>query len=98
MLPPEIAKLLHDMKAATERITRFVSGKTLDDYVNDDFLRSAVERQFSIIGEAMVRLTKKHHDIAAQITDHRKIASFRHVLVHGYDSVDDFTSWGIIQQ
>ena len=59
-------------------------------------LRSAIDRQFEIIGEAMTRLIKHDPAIAARITDRRKIAGFRNALIHGYDSIDDATSWGII--
>jgi uncharacterized protein with HEPN domain len=97
-MPPEIAKLLQDMKSAAERISRFVAGKTFADYVADELLRSGAERQFEIIGEAMNRLIKQAPTVAEKITDRRKIAGFRNALVHGYDSIDDEISWGIITQ
>jgi len=96
-MPPETAKLLHDMKSAAERIGRFTSGKDFDDYLSDELLRSGVERQFEIIGEAMTRLMKLDESVAQQISDYRKISGFRNALVHGYDSIDDETSWGIIK-
>jgi uncharacterized protein with HEPN domain len=95
-MPPEIAKLFYDMQQAAARIERFVGAKTYDDYLKDEMLRSALERQFEIIGEAMTRLIKRDATVAAQITDYRKIASFRNALIHGYDSIDDETSWGIV--
>jgi uncharacterized protein with HEPN domain len=97
-MQPDIAKLLLDMKQAGERIKRFTAGKTYDDYVSDELLRSGVERQFEIIGEAMSRLVKQNRSIAERITDHRKIAGFRNALIHGYDAIDDLISWGVITQ
>lgn len=52
-------KLLFDMKQAADRLGRFADGRTFDDYVADDYFRSAVERQFEIIGEAMTRLPSR---------------------------------------
>ncbi len=49
-------KLLWDAQQAAERIARFTAGKHIDDYKSDEFLRSAVERQFEIIGEALNQL------------------------------------------
>ena len=97
-MPPESAKLLYDMERAAERIGRFVTGKTFDDYCHDELLRSAVERQFEIIGEAMARLLKLDASLAAKISEHRKIAAFRNALIHGYDSVDDTITWGVISK
>ncbi len=77
------------MQHAIERIERFVTGKSLEDYVNDELLRSAIERQFEIIGEAMMRVLKVNRPLAERITDFRKIAGFRNALVHGYDTIDD---------
>lgn len=97
-MPPETAKLLLDMKRAAERIGRFVMGKNYGDYQADELLRSGVERQFEIIGEAMTRLVKLDRAMAERITNFRKIAGFRNALVHGYDSIDDATSWGVISK
>jgi uncharacterized protein with HEPN domain len=44
----------------------------------------------------MTRLIKRDRSVAQRISDHRKIAGFRNALIHGYDSIDDETSWGII--
>jgi len=96
-MPPETAKLLYDMKQAAARIRRFATGRSLADYTNDDFLRSADERQFDIIGEAMTRLMKRDQALAETFTDFRKIAGFRNQLIHGYDSIDDETTWSIIK-
>jgi uncharacterized protein with HEPN domain len=95
-MPPEIAKLLWDMDDAAAKIERYSSGRTLADYTADDYFRSAVERQFATLGEAMTRLNKAAPQIACRITDHRKIRSFRNVIVHGYDVIDDVTTWSVI--
>ena len=42
--------LLHDMKQSADRITRYANGRTFDDFVADDYFRSAVECQFEIVG------------------------------------------------
>lgn len=43
-----------------------------------------------------MRLNKCGPEVAARITDFRKIAGFRNALVHGYDSIDDTISWGVV--
>jgi uncharacterized protein with HEPN domain len=96
-MPPEIAKLLWDMDDAAGKIQRYASGRTFADYAKDDYFRSAVERQFATVGEAMTRLHKADLAIAQRITDYRKIMSFRNVIVHGYDAIDDATTWGVIE-
>ncbi|MBN1355095.1 hypothetical protein JXA40_02380 [bacterium] len=50
---PEIKKLLYDIHRAAENIVAFTEGGTLDDYLDNALLRSGVEHQFEIIGEAL---------------------------------------------
>jgi uncharacterized protein with HEPN domain len=44
---------LWDVHQAGQRIETFVHGRDLKDYLADPMLRSAVDRQFEIIGEAL---------------------------------------------
>ena len=44
---------LYDIQEAGIRLERFIAEKRFEDYITDDLLRSAVERQFEIIGEAL---------------------------------------------
>lgn len=66
---PESRKYLWDAVQAADRIGRFVAGKTFGDYKSDDLLRSGVERQFEIIGEALTRLDKLDSETAAAISE-----------------------------
>ncbi len=96
MLPPEICKYLFDVRQACRRLVEFTRGKSIEDYRGDALLRSGVERQFEIAGEALARLRKVAPDVVARITDHARIIAFRNVLIHGYAEVDDDVVWGIL--
>jgi len=75
----------------------FAPGKSFENYLADEMLRSAVERQFGIIGEALAQLAKNDPQVAAAIPDHAKIIGFRNILIHGYATVDDRIVWGVIE-
>ncbi len=60
-------------------------------------LRSAVERQFEIVGEALVGLLRVAPDLEARVSDTRRIIAFRNRLIHGYASVSDEVVWGVIE-
>ena len=47
---------LWDMLDAAQAILQFTRGRTFDDLVSDRMLRSAVERNLEIIGEAARRV------------------------------------------
>jgi uncharacterized protein with HEPN domain len=96
-MPLDAKAYLADMTAATDRIAAFTKGKTYNDYLADDLLRSGVERQFEIVGEALRKLSELNADMAAKIPEFRRIIAFRNVLVHGYASVDHWLVWGIVE-
>ncbi len=93
----ETKKYLEDIAQAAEQIAQFTGGKTLADYMEDPMLRAAVERKFEIIGEALVRLSKRDAAIAARISEHQRIIAFRNVLIHGYNNVDNLLVWGVVE-
>lgn len=70
---------------------------TFEAYRIDRKTQAAVERKFEIIGEALNRLSRIDADLLATITNYRSIISFRNILAHGYDSIEDRVVWGIIE-
>lgn len=93
----EAKKRLYDVLRAAAVLAEFTDGKSIEDYERDIMLRSAVERQFTIIGEAMAQLARFDADVAARISDYPRIIGFRNVLIHGYADVDDALVWGMLE-
>ncbi len=93
----EEKKYLYDIRRAAEFIADFTAGKSLTDYENDAMLRSAVERQFEVIGESLAKLARVNQLLAQEISDHRRIIGFRNVLIHGYAEVDNRMVWDIVR-
>ena len=85
-------------RRAAGRIARVTTGKTFDDYLSDDILRWAVERQFAIIGEAFAVLRHIESALADSIPDLPRIIAFRNVLIHGYAGLDDRLVWGAVER
>ena len=57
-------------------------------------MQLAIEREFEIIGEALVRLERiDPSGLEVKIPEHRKIVGFRNLLAHGYDVIDDEALW-----
>jgi uncharacterized protein with HEPN domain len=95
---PEVRKYLFDAAEACDTIVQFVAGKTFEDYKRDQMMRSAVERQFEIVGEARANLLRIAPDLESRISDARRIVAFRNRLIHGYASVLDQLVWGIAEK
>jgi uncharacterized protein with HEPN domain len=92
----DASAFLHDVLMAIERIQRFTSGKTFEGYLADDLLRSAVERQLTIIGEAIAKLDKVDSALATRLLDSPQIIAFRNRLIHDYGQVDHAIVWGVV--
>lgn len=94
---PEAVKYLEDIAHACRLLEDFLRGRTFAEYDSDALLRSAVERQFIIVGEALVQAAKVEVSISSSITAFRQIVGFRNILVHGYAVVQNATVWGIFE-
>lgn len=96
-MPLEEKKFLYDIQQAADLLAAFTEGKRLADYQEDAMLRSAVERQFEIIGEALAQLARLDESLAAGVSEYRRIIAFRNILIHGYAQVDDRLVWDIVE-
>ena len=88
-MTPEASKRLLDAAGACAASAEFTSGKDFAACERDRLLRSAVERQFEIIGEALGKAAEADPSIASTIPGLPRIVALRNRLIHGYDSVDD---------
>lgn len=90
-------KYLFDVKQASDLIVAFSAGRSFDDYQRDAMLRSAIERQFEIIGEAVSQLARLDPAVTERLTEYRRIIAFRNILIHSYATIDDRIVWGMIE-
>jgi uncharacterized protein with HEPN domain len=97
MTPRELKAYLHDISEACAHLVRFTEGKSIEQYMADPLLRSGVERQFEIVGEALSQAVKYFPEVADKITEADKIIAFRNRLIHGYATVSDEVVWGVLQ-
>ncbi len=67
---------LWDVQQAAGAIAQFTAGLDAAGYRANLLIRSAVERQFEIIGEALNRLSKEAPDLADRVPNLGKMSAF----------------------
>ena len=72
-------------------IESFLAGRSREDFVGNDLVRSAILHKLTVIGEAAARVSA---ELKAQHPEvpWSDIVGFRNIAVHAYFSVD----WGIV--
>ncbi len=83
---------LWDAIQAARAIVRYTGRVSLDVYRSDELLRSAVERQFTVLGESMRRMSDGFRARDPHVP-WRQIIDLRNVLVHRYETVDNEKIW-----
>ena len=96
-MDPKSPKLLNDIIDACAFVGDATANITLSDYAENRLLRYAIERNFEIIGEALLRLERTDPATAARIPEYRAVIGLRNRLVHGYDSINSARVWEIVQ-
>jgi uncharacterized protein with HEPN domain len=84
------------MLTAAGAVVEFTRGRTLTEYEADLLLRSAVERQIEIIGEAARRVSTEFRDAHPEIP-WRPIQAQRHVLAHDYGEIKHDRVWRVAE-
>lgn len=88
----EYMDYIEDIAEASEKIERFTSGMTYDEFIEDERTVDAVLRNFEVIGEAAKstpECIKKRNDELPW----REMAGMRDKLIHGYATVDLEIIW-----
>jgi hypothetical protein len=68
---------LWDAVQALSHVEQFTRDRTFEDYEADVLLRSGVERQLEIAGQALNQLSRLDADLAARIPELASIVGFR---------------------
>ncbi|WP_094556943.1 HepT-like ribonuclease domain-containing protein [Synechococcus sp. 1G10] len=84
----DISAYLCDIIDACNSISSILVDISIETYVATREKRSAVEREFILIGEAASMLAKFWPDRFKRLSDGRKAIGFRNILTHNYASVD----------
>lgn len=93
----ESKKYLYDIARAAASALEFTAGKSFAAYTDDALLRSAVERQLEIVGEALAQLARTDPTTASQIGEYQRIIAFRNILIHGYAEIDHRIVWNVLE-
>ena len=96
-MPRDARAYLADAIEACDAIVAAVEELDFQTYQGTRLVRSSVEREFILIGEALLVLSRVSEDIFASITQSRRIVDFRNQLTHQYPTVDDAIVWAIIE-
>ena len=94
--PKDDRVYLWDMLTAARAVVDSARGRTLAEYEADLLLRSAVERQIEIIGEAARRISKDFVHAHPEIP-WRPIQAQRYVLAHDYGEIKHDRIWRIAE-
>jgi uncharacterized protein with HEPN domain len=96
-MPRDERAYLTDILESCDAIAGAVRDLDLTAYQRTRLIRSSVEREFIIIGEAVAALARIAPGTFAAITRARRIIEFRNRLTHAYRAVDDALVWAIIE-
>jgi uncharacterized protein with HEPN domain len=91
------AAYLWDMLDAAQAVQEFAAGKSLREFLDDRMLRSAVERQLEVIGEAAGKVSKSFREDHPELPWRRIIAQ-RNVLIHEYGEIDPKLVWKVVTE
>lgn len=94
-MPRSVAAYLSDIIDACDSIESILAGVDSNTYLRNREKRSAVEREFIIIGEAVAAVRREAPEQFEGISHGRLIVDFRNVLTHDYAAVDDETVYDL---
>lgn len=89
---------LFDVVEACDVIVEYTRSASLEDYERDKGLRSIVERQLFIVGEAVVQIKRLEPLSVHTLGEVEQIIKVRNILAHIYFGVKNDLIWDIVQK
>lgn len=96
MTPLESKVRLEHIRQAAEKILEITANTTYDEYATHRLLPGAVEREFTIIGEALSKAIDADGSLRERITNPGRVIAFRNQLAHNYPAIDHRIVWTAI--
>jgi uncharacterized protein with HEPN domain len=96
-MPRDERAYLSDIVEACDAIHSATRGLDLQSYQESRLIRSSVEREFILIGEAVAALSRIAPPVFGAISRARRVVDFRNLLTHAYGSVDDAVVWAVVE-
>ncbi len=85
-----------DALEAAKRIVTYVEGMSIEDYRASNLKRAAVERELTVIGEALNRLSQSARDANPDIAI-PAIVGLRNRIIHEYEWIEDDRIFSIVK-
>jgi uncharacterized protein with HEPN domain len=87
---------LQDVQNSVTKIFKYTTNIDYQEFVSNDMIKDAVERNFEIIGEAVKNLSEDFRNKYPNIP-FKQIAGMRDKLIHDYFGVDYEIVWKTIK-
>ncbi len=88
---------LTDMLESIEKVQRYTSGLSFDEFEANDMALDAVVRNLEIVGEAARQIPASVRERYNQI-EWSRVVGFRNIVIHAYFAVDVEIVWTIATQ
>jgi uncharacterized protein with HEPN domain len=87
-----ITFLLEDIIECIDNIFTYTTAMTYDEYLNNNMVQDAVERNYEIIGEAASKFDQLFREKYPNV-DWRLLKDFRNVIIHRYFDIYQEVLW-----
>ena len=94
----DLEALLWGVHEAGRTALEFSHARSLDDYLMNNMLRSAVEQQLEIVGEALQSLRRFYPEEAAKVSSLDPFIRVKDGLSLESDRIHDETIWTTLQE
>ena len=75
----------------------WVKGKTRAQYEADEYMQSAIERQFEILAEALNIVDRSDPSLREALPEPGEIIGMRNAIAHAYFRIDNDIVWSATQ-